>query len=155
MAVVVTPEDIRRYIRDRVDVNYLYDNEVQFSDDRINNAMELVVSDIDITAPVTNYGTLSRLPPQTKSLVVIGTLKHLFFGEAGLAARNQFSYSDGGLTIPLEERFQYWITLAQQYEQSFMSMLKQWKIAANMDGALNGNRSWGEVRSDFAKFPKW
>jgi hypothetical protein len=128
---------------------------VQFTDDRINNAIELVVSDIDLTAPVTNYSTLIRLPPQAKSLVVIGTLKHLFYGEAAMAARNQFSYSDGGLTVPLEERFQYWITLAQQYDASFSNLLKQWKIAANMDGSLNGNSSWGSVSSDFANFPTW
>ncbi len=155
MAVTVTPDNIRTYIRDRVDVNYLLEGEVQFTDDRINNAMELVVSDINITPPITNYGGLDNLPPYTKSLVVIGTLKHLFFGEAGMAARNQFSYSDGGLTVPLEERFQYWMTLAQQYEASFNQMTKQWKIAANLDGSLNGNSSWGEVRSDYSRFPHW
>ena len=154
MAVTVTPEDIRRYIRDRIDVNYLLDAEVQFTDDRINGAMEMVIDDINITPPITNYA-FTTLPPYTRSLVVIGTLKHLFFGEAGMAARNQFSYSDGGLTIPLEERFQYWMALAQQYEASFNSTTKQWKIAANMDGSLNGNSSWGEVRSDFSRFPKW
>ena len=155
MAVTVTPEDIRRYIRDRVDVNYLLDNETQFSDDRINNAIELVISDINIMPPLTGYDTLAEIPKVAKSLVVIGTLKHLFYGEAGLAARNQMSYSDGGLTVPIEERFQYWLTLAQQYEQTFNNTLKQWKVASNMDGTLNGNSSWGEIRSDFSKFPRW
>lgn len=154
MAVVLTPEDIRTYVRDRVDVNYLLDNEVQFTDDRINNAMALTVDEINIIPPLTGYTGIDKLPAATRVLVVIGTLKHLFYGEAGMAARNQFSYSDGGLTIPLEERFQYWMTLAQQYEQSFSSMVKGWKIGANMDGSLKGN-SWGEVGSDFGKLPKW
>lgn len=154
MAVVLTPEDIRTYIRDRIDVNYLLDNEVQFTDDRINNAISLTVDDINIMPPITAFTGIDKLPTAARVLVVIGTLKHLFYGEAGMAARNQFSYSDGGLTVPLEERFQYWLTLAQQYEQSFSSSVKSWKIGANMDGSLRGN-SWGEVGSDFGKLPKW
>ena len=154
MAVVLTPEDIRTYIRDRIDVNYLLDNEVQFTDDRINNAISLTVDEINIIPPITSFTGIDKLPTAARVLVVIGTLKHLFYGEAGMAARNQFSYSDGGLTVPLEERFQYWLTLAQQYEQSFSSMVKGWKIGANMDGSLRGN-SWGEVGSDFGKLPKW
>lgn len=155
MAVVLPPDKIRLYIKDRVDVNYLLENEVQFSDDRINNAMELALDQINIIPPITNYVSLDNLPQATRYLLVLGTLKNLFYGEAGLAARNQFSYSDGGLTVPLEERFQYWLTLSQQMGSEFQSAVKQWKIAANMDGSLNGNSSWGEVRSDFSNFPHW
>lgn len=155
MAVQLSPDKIRLYIKDRVDVNYLLENEVQFSDERINNAMELVLDHINIIPPITGYTALTQLPQAARYLVVLGTLKHLFQGEAGLAARNQFSYSDGGLTVPLEERFQYWLTLAQQLGSEFESATKQWKVAANLDGSLNGNSSWGEVRSDFSNFPTW
>lgn len=154
MAVTLTPEDVRTYIRDSVDVNYLLDGEEQFSDPRINNAISLAVDAINIIPPNTNYTGIDKLPAPTRVLVLMGTLVNLFYGESAMAARNQFSYSDGGLTVPLEERFQYWLTLAQQHEQRFNSMVKSWKIGANMDGSLTGN-SWGEVRSDFSKFPKW
>lgn len=155
MAVQLTPEKIRLYIKDRVDVNYLLENETQFTDERINNAMELALDQINLVPPITGYTDMSLLPAATRYLMVLGTLAHLYYGEAGLAARNQFSYSDGGLTVPLEERFQYWMTLAQQMSNEFQTAVKQWKVAANLDGSLNGNSSWGEVRSDFSNFPTW
>jgi len=66
-----------------------------------------------------------------------------------MAARNQMSYSDGGVSLPIEERFQLYQSLAAQYGQQFSDLSKQWKIQYNMEAG------WGGVGSDFQTFPMW
>lgn len=145
MAVDISPERIRAYISDSIDANLLLDR-VQFTDARIEEAKMATMSFINITPPLTSYDW-TGLPDAVDIISLYGTLFNLFLGESALAARNQMSYSDGGLTIPIEERFQYWVELSSRYEAMFKSMLKDWKIAVNMESG------WGEVRSDFARFP--
>jgi hypothetical protein len=59
------------------------------------------------------------------------------------------SYTDGGLTIPIEERYQYYEQLMGFYGQEFQRKAKELKIHMNME---NG---WNMVHSDYATFPNW
>ncbi len=66
-----------------------------------------------------------------------------------LLARNTMSYSDGGLTVAIEERMELYLTLARQYSDQFKESAAKLKVHMNMEDG------WGEVRSDFATFPLW
>lgn len=145
MASPLSPEQVRIYIKDRADSNYLITGE-EFSDERIELAMELTVDTFNFMTPTTNYD-LTSFP--SKAMLLYGTLANLFSGQSALAARNQMSYSDGGLNIPIEERFQLYQSLAAQYGQQYSDLSKQWKIQANMESG------WGGVSSDYATFPMW
>lgn len=145
MASPLSPEQVRIYIKDRADSNYLITGE-EFSDERIELAMELTVDTFNFMTPTTNYD-LTSFP--SKAILLYGTLANLFSGQSALAARNQMSYSDGGLNIPIEERFQLYQSLAAQYGQQYSDLSKQWKIQANMESG------WGGVSSDYATFPMW
>jgi len=145
MASPLSPEQVRIYIKDRADSNYLITGE-EFSDERIELAMELTVDTFNFMTPTTNYD-LTSFP--SKAILLYGTLANLFSGQSALAARNQMSYSDGGLNIPIEERFQLYQSLAAQYGQQYSDLSKQWKIQANMESG------WGGVSSDYATFPLW
>lgn len=145
MASPLSPEQVRLYIKDRADSNYLITGE-EFSDERIELAIELTVDTFNFMTPTTNYD-VAGFP--SKAILLYGTLANLFSGQSALAARNQMSYSDGGLNIPIEERFQLYQSLAAQYGQQYSDLSKQWKIQANMESG------WGGVSSDFATFPMW
>lgn len=145
MASPLTPEAVRLYIKDDPANNYLLTGE-EFSDERIALAMEMAVDTFNIVTPITSF--ISENFP-SKALLLYGTLANLYTGQAGLAARNQMSYSDGGISLPIEERFQLYQSMAAQYGQQFSDLSKQWKIQYNME------RGWGGVGSDYSAFPLW
>ncbi|HET8689148.1 MAG TPA: hypothetical protein VFM18_21260 [Methanosarcina sp.] len=140
---LITPDYVRLYIRDQIEYNRLLD-ELEFKDERVAQAMDLVIDMYNIMTPITSYNA-NNFP--NRFLLLMGTLYNLFLGEAAMAARNEMNYSDGGLQIPIEERFQYYSALADKYGALFTQMSQQNKIQENLEGG------WGEVSSDFAYFP--
>lgn len=142
---LISPDYVRTYIRDAIPYNRLLD-ELEFTDERIAQAKELALDFYNVMSPVTGY-TEDQFP--SKALLLLGTLWHLFNGEAAMAARNEMSYQDGGLTIPIEERFQYYTALATAYQTQFNQAAQQLKIHQNLESA------WGEVRSDWSYFPSF
>lgn len=139
----ITPDYVRLFIRDNIEYNKLLD-ELQFDDERISQATDLAIDKFNLMTPFSNY-IESTFP--NRSLLLLGTLEQLFLGEAAAAARNELTYSDGGLTVPLEERFQYYTALAQTYGQQFQQMGQQLKIQLNME------EGYSMVQSDFAWLP--
>lgn len=139
----ITPDYVRLFIRDNIEYNKLLD-ELQFDDERISQAIDLAIDKFNLMTPFSNY-IESTFP--NRSLLLLGTLEQLFLGEAAAAARNELTYSDGGLTVPLEERFQYYTALAQTYGQQFQQMGQQLKIQLNME------EGYSMVQSDFAWLP--
>lgn len=140
-----SPDYLRTYIRDAIPYNRLLD-ELEFTDERIAQAKELALDHYNVLSPLTSFKE-DQFP--SKALLLLGTLWHLFNGEAAMAARNEMSYQDGGLQIPIEERFQYYTALAGQYQAQFLTTAQQLKIHLNLEGG------YGEVRSDFSYFPSF
>jgi len=142
---ILSPLEVREFISDKVDKNHLLEGE-EVSAPMINLCMELAISEFNNTAPTSMY-TIDTFP--FKALLLSGTLYKIYSGLSALVARNNFSYSDGGLQIPLEERFQLYQSLAAMYEADFTSSMTKVKIHQNMvDG-------WGGVSSDYASMPIW
>lgn len=142
---VLTPDEVRAFLADSPENNHLIDG-VEFTDARINLGMDMAADSFNNIPPISNV-TVDNI--SSKSILLYGTLWHLYNGQVALAARNQMSYSDGGLTIPIEERYQFYIQMAQSYEQQFKSAAKELKIAQNMASG------WGSVHTDYAAFPIW
>lgn len=141
----LTIQQIRDYLGDNPENNHLLDS-VEFPDSAVDLAMTLAVDSYNVMPPI-GGATLDTLNP---SLLLFGTIWHLYNGRAvAIAARNQMSYSDGGLTVPIEERYQFYIQMAQTYEQQFKNTAKEIKIAKNMEAG------WNYVPTDYSTFPIW
>lgn len=141
----LTTQQIRDYLGDNVENNQLLDGE-EFPDSAVSLAMELAVDSYNVMPPIggTTIDTMS------KTLLLFGTIWHLYNGRAiAISARNQMSYSDGGLTVPIEERYQFYIQMAAIYERQFMDAAKANKISRNMEAG------WSSVSTDYATFPIW
>lgn len=142
---VLTVEEVQEIIRDKAELNKLLDGE-EFSPTVITLAMDLALSTYNFIPPV-GITTLFTFP--SKSLLLEGTLWKLLLGQAALKARNTMSYSDGGLTIPVEEQFPLYIQIAEMYGQSFLTN------ARNLKTHLNIESGWGGLPSDYSAFPEW
>jgi hypothetical protein len=144
---VITPDEVREFIADYVENNHLLDG-VEFSDTRISLAAELAISEYNMTPPIGAVSVNSFLRAG-KAILMSGVLWKLFEGQAALLARNTMSYSDGGISLPIEERMQLYQSMAAQFQASFQSSVGRLKQYLNIEDG------WGEVRSDQASFPLW
>lgn len=142
---MLTAQDVRDYLSDNIETNHLLDD-VEFSDRRIALAKKMAVADYNIMPPRSSY-TEDTMP--AVSTLLWGTLYHLYTGQMAIAARNTMSYSDGGLDIPIEERFPYYSQMSQLFKGKFDEAARAEKIQANMEAGYNA------VYSDYAAFPMW
>ena len=137
------PGEVRTYIHDFADQNHLIDGE-EFSDEAVLLAMRMAAGDYNLIPPMENLAP-SQFPSVT--LLMYGTLAHLFLGKAAHLARNTMSYSDGGLQIPIEERAELYLTLGNQYMAQFREGAVKLKIQMNVESG------WGSVSSDYRNLP--
>jgi hypothetical protein len=140
---VLTPDEVRLYIQDYPEVNVLLDD-VEFADPNIQLAIKMAISDFNVMTPRSNF-TGDSFP--SVSLLMLGTLYHLFLGAAAKYARNHLTYSDGGLSVPIEEKYELYKNLSDSFYGQFNTAAAKLKINLNMESG------WGYVSSDEAFFP--
>ena len=142
---VLTAEEVSTFLRDRVENNHLLDT-VEFPPTIINLAIELAISEFNSIPPMSQHNLLDF---PSKSILLSGTLYKMFSGQCALMARNHMEYSDGGLTIPVEERFQLYTALAGMYQSDFQNSARAIKTQMNLDSG------WGGVSSAYGYLPIW
>lgn len=142
---VLTPEEVQVYLQDMPEKNHLLDG-TEFNPTQVMLSIELAISEFNMLSPISSFD-LNNFP--SKAILLNGTLSKLYAGQAALLARNTMSYSDGGLQIPVEERYQMYIDLAARYASEFLRASQAYKINVNMEAG------WGGVESDYSRFPAW
>lgn len=140
---VLTPEEVREFIQDKVGKNHLLDGQ-EFENTQVALAIELAIDKFNMFIPISAV-TIESFP--NKLILMYGTLACLFEGQAALLARNHMSYSDGGITVPVEERMQLYQSLAAMYGTQFQTSSTALKLQRNMEAG------WGIVGSDYGNFP--
>ena len=145
MATILDISEVRTFASDYAPNNYLIEGE-EFSDDYITLCITLGVDAYNVMSP---FSALTRDTFPSKSLLLYGTCWHMFEGKATLLARNTMNYSDGGIQIPVEERFELYKNIANSFKATFDERARALKINSNMESG------WGGVRSDQASLPYW
>lgn len=140
---ILSPLEVRTYINDFEEANLLVDGE-EFSDTMIQLCIDLAVEDYNSLSPLSSFSPYNF---PSKGLLLLGTLAKMYSGKAANLARNTMAYSDGGLTIPIEERFELYQNLAGTYGAQFSAGAAKLKISQNMSDG------WGHVSSDWAFIP--
>ena len=140
---ILSVMEIREFTSDYAANNLLLDRE-EFSDTFITLCRDLAVSSYNEIPPM-SVATFSNFP--SKSTLLWGTLYHMFNGKSMLYARNNMSYSDGGVQINVEEKYQLYETLAQNAQAQFQTSASRMKAYFNMESG------WGGVNSDDASLP--
>ncbi len=141
----LTVDEVREFVSDYAPNNYLIDGE-EFTNTYINVCMGLAVDSFNTMVPYTQI-QVNNFP--SKSILLYGTIWHMFNGKALLLARNTMQYSDGGLQVPIEERAEMYRALAVGFNADFDRMARALKIQMNMDSG------WGGLGGDMAYFPIW
>lgn len=145
MSGILTADQVREYLQDYPEANLLLDKE-EFKDTYIELCMDLAVSEYNSLSPSTGFN-IGNFP--SKSILMLGTCWQMFLGRAALAARNHLTYTDGGLSIPVEEKYEIYKNLADTYKTMFTESASKLKISQNIESG------WGQIRSDESNFPYW
>lgn len=140
---VLSTQQVSDYIQDTPLTNYLLDGN-EFSPSRIDISIQLAISAANALPPKTTFDIFNF--PHIE-LLMTGTLWKLCEGQAAFFARNSLPYSDGGVTINLEERQEAYLAMARGYQTRFMEGV------ALMKQELNLEAGWGILPSDFGSFP--
>lgn len=146
MASPLTVLQVREFLQDYDYQNLLLDKQ-EFSDAYIELCMEMAVDEFNLIPPIAISTMLFRFP--SRGLLLYGTCWMIFQGRTALAARNNLTYSDGGLQIPVEEKYELYGQLAANFREFFQDGVQRYKASANMEAG------WGSVRSDESTFPLW
>jgi hypothetical protein len=128
----VTPIDVRFFLMDRTaSENFLLDD-LEFTDDEINNAMVLTVDRYNATPPMVDMYTSETFPFRYEML--LGASSILMKIKSINMMRNNLNYqtSDGVAINDLDKRREY-LGMAQALEQEFMDRIMKIKISRNAE----------------------
>jgi hypothetical protein len=141
--VILTVDQVRRFMRDRPDYNILLDA-VDYTQDDINQGIEMVTSRYNVFTPQTNLLAQSW-PPHMQYVLLLGVAAYLIKSSAFLQLRNQATYQDGDVApIGIDDKYPLYIQFAQVLDAEWSQLVQQVKIQNNLESAY-GNLSSGYV----------
>ena len=138
---MISHEEIRLFLNDIPETNELNGNKCEFSPERIQNAIKLVLADWNETPPLTETYNEKSFP--YRNAMLYGVCYFLFVGEAASQARNHLTYSDGGLQVDDNNRFSPYMQLATYFKNEYTTL----KISHKKNE--NTVMGWGTVPSNF------
>jgi hypothetical protein len=143
-AVVVTVEQVRRFMRDYPDKNILLED-VEFTQEEVNQALDLATSAWNSIPPLL-YITTTTWPAGTEYLLLLGTAWNLLLGGTFTQLRNQATYQDGDIApIGIDDKFPLYQSFGQQLRSEWWQQVQQVKAALNLQaayGSLSSGYRW-------------
>jgi len=138
MANKPTVEDIRVFMRDRLARNDLLER-FEFTDEEIEKAMLFAVDSYNLKPPIQIIATIGNFP--YRPLLMLGTAATLLLGESMAQLRNELDYSDGGIHVGVDNKWQKYLQFAQTLQQQFDQIASEIKMQINADAAFGGTAS--------------
>lgn len=122
------------FMRDRADKNILLDD-VQFTPNELDLAMEMTVSAYNGVTPQTNL-TPSTFPTHLRYLLMIGTVRFLLMSESFMQVRNQATVQDGDISpIGIDDKAALYSQMAAQLKAEWDEQVRGIKTQNNMESA--------------------
>ena len=129
--IVVTIDQVRMFLRDRADRNILLDD-VDFSTDELNQALEFVVSAYNSITPQTSLLPQS-FPTHLKYVLLLGCGWYLMRSQAHLQIRNQATVQDGSIApIGIDDKYSLYLQLSQTLKQEWDELARAIKMENNL-----------------------
>jgi hypothetical protein len=132
--VILTVDQVRRFMRDTPDKNILLD-QVEFTLDDINLGIEMVTSKYNAFTPQTTLAAQSW-PPHLQYILLLGVTAYLINSCAILQLRNQATYQDGDVApVGIDDKYPLYISLYQTLNAEWTQLVTRIKIQNNLEGA--------------------
>lgn len=133
---IVSRDQVRLFLRDNPQKNILIDD-VQFTDNELNLALEMAISAYNAVTPQTSL-TPSSFPLHLRYVALIGTVRFLLNSESFLQVRNQATYQDGDVApIGIDDKQAAYAQLARLLKEEWDELVRGIKTQNNMEGTYN------------------
>jgi hypothetical protein len=139
-------ESVRLFMRDFAELNLLIRGE-ESTDRMIVWATGDFLSDFNGTPPFTGYGLEELIQRNMSHLCVRGTVITLLQSVMLLHARNYLPFSDGGLSVAINDKAPVIQSMLQLFQSAYEQNKRQAKTALNIEQLLDLNASG--VHSDY------
>ncbi len=140
--MALTLGHVTRFLRDFPSYNILLDD-VQFSDEDVNDAMHFATQQYNAMTPVTNF-TVNNFP--NEYMFLLGTCAHLMRSEGFLQLRNQLTYQDGDVSpIGVDDKVAAYTSLRNTLAAEWTQISRQYKTQQNMEAG------YGNLGSGYSK----
>ena len=135
---VITIDEIRSFLNDYPQTNrWLRD--VEFTPERITNAIKYVVDDWNETPPKTPSYTPDTFP--YKTTLLYGVVSFLLSSEAISQERNHIAYQSGGVAVD-ENHSSAYTQLSSQFLSKYKDLVERQKKVENWESAWRTIPSW-------------
>ena len=125
---------VKEYIKDKPELNLLYDNLEQFGEDLTDIIIPMTYSEAAILAPSVALDK-NKVPDV---IILHGVIARLLESESFLELRNQVQYQDNNMSsMPLSAKQQQYTQLSQMMRQYFTQLLNAYSTASFY------NTAWG------------
>jgi len=130
--IILTVDQVRRFMRDYPSKNILLDD-VEFDQDDINQGIEMVTSAYNALPPQTTLSAQSW-PSHLQYVLLLGVSWYLIKSCAFLQLRNQATYQDGDIApIGIDDKFLLYMQLWQTLKAEWDNYVRQIKIQNNLE----------------------
>lgn len=134
---VVSRAQVRMFMRDRPGNNILLDD-VQFTDDELNLAIEMTVSAYNAVTPQTSLTPIG-FPLHLRYVLLVGVARFLLVTESFLQARNQATVQDGDVSpIGIDDKAALYAQLSKNLKDEWDELVRGIKTQNNMESAYGG-----------------
>lgn len=130
---------VRDYIKDRPELNKLFDRE--FTDADIDLAIDLAIDDYNNTPPVLANVEYKDFP--SLALLFKGVIIYLLQGKQLWYSRNRLPYMDGNISIDPYNKAPEYFQLISMLSQEYYNMKMQIKKTQNLENF------YGEYKSSY------
>lgn len=132
--IIVTVDQVRRFMRDYPDKNILLDD-VEFTQEDVNQGVEMVTSKYNALPPQTNLNPQSW-PSNLQYVLLLGVAAYLIKSCSFLQLRNQATYQDGDIApIGIDDKYPLYVQFFQTLDNEWMSLVTRIKAQNNLESA--------------------
>lgn len=132
--IVLTEDEVRRFMRDYPNKNILLDD-VEFNLLDIQQGLDVITSAYNTMTPITSI-SIYGWPTTGKYLLLLGVAWYLIQSSTFLQLRNQATYQDGDIApIGIDDKFALYMALWQQMKAEWTAAVKEFKIQLNLESA--------------------
>lgn len=139
-------QGVRLWMRDFAELNLLVRGE-ESSDRMILFAIGDFLSDFNGTPPFSNMALADLFARNQQSLALRGTVISLLQGVMLIQARNHLPFSDGGLSLQINDKAPLIQSILQLLQAQYEQNKRMVKTAINIEGMLDSGPSG--VHSDY------
>jgi len=143
---MLTVELIRQHLQDFPDKNFLLDED-EFSDKEIEVGLRLAQEGYNSIPPL--HIVFNGRANNLNDVILEGTLSRMYRGKAYQHARNELNFQDGTAAGSIDNKFQYYQSMAASMWQDFERRAQQVKKY------LNISEGFGSIGSEYKTLPDY